>query len=319
MVEEQNMSQNICVDGHKVEQKIKNIFMVKQSIKTLQSNLIDFLNLKLCNPYEVCSENSIIDNSPNKIYSPFVLALIGIILLSMRSNENINILAKRIYEKLLITENNDGFVNFYGNKEYYHDTDTVAMVNTFLSDYCLKLSNKKEVIKLILKNKNSQDGSIYTWIGKENNNVDWFVNFNIYIFLKKMGHHENRLITYLKNNAENFYKNGSRYYKDIAIPLFMMDFYIDQNIIDDADLDISKNFIISEKISNNNVILLALTFLRKNKKNMTECGDLLKLLNENWHHEIQCFNSSKAFYTSIELNAAISLYLLNKIGALENE
>jgi hypothetical protein len=313
------MSKNVFARDHKVEQNVKNIFMVKPGIKTLQSNLIDFLNLKICSPYEVCSENSIIDNGSNKIYSPFLLALIGIILLPMRSNKNISFLAQKIYEKLSVTENNDGLFNFYGNKEYYYDADTTAIVNTFLFDYCRKIPNKTKTLQLILENRNDHDGSIYTWANKENNNTDWFVNLNVYVFLKKIGSHDNNLITYLKNNAENFCNNGSRYYKDISIPLFMMYFYADQKFIDDNDLSISKYFNINEKLSNDNMILSGLTFLRKNKKSMTEYDDLLKLLNENWNHEVQCFNSSKAFYTSTELNAAISLYLLNKMESLENE
>lgn len=285
-------------------------------MKTLQSKLIDFLNSKIYNNYEVCSEISIIGKDSNKIYSPFLLALIGIILLPLRSNKKINILAQRIYEKLLDTPNNDGLYNFYGNKEYYYDVDTTAIVNTFFFDYCRKIPNKTKTLQLILENKNDHDGSVYTWIDRENNNIDWFVNFNVYIFLKKIGYHENKLIDYLKNNAEKFCNNGSRYYRDITIPIFMMYFYVDQKFIDNNDINISKYFNIIDKLSNENVILLGLAFLRKNKKHTTEFDGLLKLLNENWHYEVRCFNSSKAFYISTELNAAISLYLLNKMGAL---
>lgn len=292
--------------------------MVKQNMKTLQSKLIDFLNSKICNNYKVCSEISIINKNPNKIYSPFLLALIGVILIPMRSNKNINSLIQRIYEKLSDTANNDGLFNFYGNKEYYYDVDTTAIVNTFFFDYCRKIPNKTKTLQLILENKNDHDGSVYTWMDRENNNIDWFVNFNVYVFFKKMGCHKNMLIDYLKNNAENFFHNGSHYYRDITIPLFMVYFYLDQKFIDNNDINISKYFNIIDKFSNENVLLLGLTFLRKNKKNTTELDELLKLLNENWHHEVRCFNSSKAFYTSTELNAAISLYLLNKMGTLEN-
>ncbi|MEI7868465.1 MAG: hypothetical protein WCI11_11285 [Candidatus Methylumidiphilus sp.] len=312
------MSKNVISGDHKVEQNMMNLFKTQQSIKTLQSTLTDFLNLSLCDTYELCSENSIIDKSSKNIYSPFLLALIGIILLPMRNNKNIDILAKRIYEKLSVTENSDGLFNFYGNKKYFYDVDTTAVVNTFLFDYCQIIPNKIKTIQLLLNNK-SDAGSIHTWIGKENNNIDWFVNFNVYIFLKKHGYHENRLTYYLKNNIENFYNHGSRYYKNITIPLFMMYLYIDQKHIDDNDFIITKYFNFNENILNNNMILSGITFLCKNKKNMTECDDLLQLINENWNHKVQCFNSSKAFYTSTELNAAISLYLLNKMGALENE
>ena len=289
--------------------------MVKQSIKILQSNLIDFLNSKICNDCKVCSEISIIGKGPNKVYSPFVLALIGVILLPLRSNKKINIMAQRIYEKLSDTANNDGLFNFYGNKEYYYDVDTTAIVNTFFFDYCRKIPDKTKTLHLISKNQNDRDGSVYTWIDRENNNIDWFVNFNMYIFLTKIGYHKNKLIDYLKNNAEYFFHNGSRYYRDITIPLFIMYFYFDQKFIDDNDLGISKYFNIIDKLSNKNVILLVLAFLRKNT---TEFDDLLKLLNKNWHYEVRCFNSSKAFYISTELNAAISLYLLNKMETLEN-
>lgn len=292
--------------------------MMKQNIKNLQSNLIDFLDSKICNTYEVCSEISIIDKDPNKIYSPFVLALIGVILLPLRSNKKINILAQRIYEKLSDTANNNGLFNFYGNKEYYYDVDTTAIVNTFFFDYCRKIPDKTKTLHLILENQDDHDGSVYTWMDRENNNIDWFVNFNVYVFFKKIGCHKNKLIDYLKNNTEKFFHNGSRYYKDITIPLFIMYFYFDQKFIDDNDFGISKYFNIIDKLSNKNVILSGLALLRKNKKNTTEFDELLKLLNETWHHEVRCFNSSKAFYISTELNAAISLYLLNKMETLEN-
>lgn len=143
--------------------------MIKQSIKTLQSNLIDFLNSKICNDYEVCSEISIIGKDPNKIYSPFLLALIGIILLPLRSNKRINILTQKIYKKLSDTANNGGLFNFYGDKEFFYDVDTTAIVNTFFFDYCREIPNKTKILQWILENQNDHDGSVYTWIDRGNN------------------------------------------------------------------------------------------------------------------------------------------------------
>lgn len=286
-------------------------------IKDFQDELLDFLDNKLINNFEICSENSISNNNSRKLYSLFLLSLIGIVLSNLNETA-INILLKKIYNKLLPTPNNEGLYNFYGNSEYFYDVDTTAVVSTFIFNYSQKLPNKDNILQRILGNQNNQDGSILTWFDRSRNNVDWFVNFNVFIFLKILGYHNEKLCMYLKNNMGTFLNNGSRYYADLSFPLFMMFFYHSRNIISEQDIIIPKYMKADKKLSKENIFSLGLTYLNnmeyKNREDV-----LLKLLYKNWAKDIRYFNSSRAFYTSTELNAAITLYILNKMEVSKDE
>ncbi len=286
-------------------------------IKDFQDELLDFLDDKLINNFEICSENSISNNSSRKLYSPFLLSLIGIVL-STLTETAIRILLQKIYKKLISTPNNEGLYNFYGNSEYFYDVDTTAEVSTFIFNYSQKLPNKDNILQQILGNQSDQDGSILTWFNRSKNNVDWFVNFNVFILLKLLGCNDDKLIKYLRNNAINFYKNGSQYYDDISLSLFMISFYRDLKLISQKDFFIPQNQI-KIYIKKNNLITENFKDFTsfdsvKNNKNI-----LLDQLHENWAKDILYFNSSKAFYTATELNAAITLYLLNKMEVSKDE
>ena len=286
-------------------------------MKDFQNEMLDFLDDKLTNNFEICSENSI--SSVNKIYSPFALSLIGIILSSLNET-SIDILLQKIYKKLLSTLNKAGIYNFYGNDEYFYDVDTTAGVNTFIFNYRQELPDKNNILEKISGNQNDQDGFILTWFNRSRNNVDWFVNFNVFIFLRILGYHNERLFMYLKNNVEAFLINGSRYYADVSLPLFMIFFYQDRNIINEQDFMIPKYMKVNKLSSKENILSLALRYLNKdNMEYKTEKNVLLELLYDNWAKDIRYFNSSAAFYTSTELNAAIALYLLNKMEVLKDE
>lgn len=286
-------------------------------IKDFQDELLDFLDDKLINNFEICSENSISNNSSRELYSPFLLSLIGIVLSSLNETA-IDILLQEIYKKLISTPNNEGLYSFYGNSEYFYDVDTTAVVNTFIFRYSQELPNKDNILQQILGNQNDQDGSILTWFDRSKNNVDWFVNFNVFILLKLLGCNDDKLIKYLRNNAVNFYKNGSQYYDDISLSLFMISFYRDLKLISPKDFFIPQNQI-KIYIKKNNLITENLKDFTnfdsvKNNKNI-----LLDQLFGNWKKDISYFNSSKAFYTSKVLNAIITLYLLNKMEVSKDE
>lgn len=280
-------------------------------VKEFKKDLIFLLDNELNNNYEICIENSIINNFPKKIYSPFLLGLIGIILSNLDSRNYNNIL-NRIYEKLISTPNKKGLYNFYGNSEYFYDVDTTAVVSTFIFKYSQKLPNKDNVLQQILRNQNNQDGSILTWFDRSKNNVDWFVNFNVFILLRLLVCDDDKLIKYIRTNAINFYKNGSQYYNDISLALFIISFYRDLKLISSKDSFIPQNQI-KFYIKKNNLITEYLKDFAnfdsvKNNKNI-----LLDQLFKNWEKDISYFHSSKAFYTSKVLNAIITLYLLNKM------
>jgi len=186
------------------------------------------------------------------------------------------------------------------------------VVNTFIFNYSQKLPNKDNLLQRILRNQNVQDGSISTWFDRSRNNVDWFVNFNIFLFLKILGYHNEKLIMYLKNNVGAFLNNGSRYYVSISWPLFMIFFCYDRNIITEQDFIIPKYTKAARQSLKENMLFLELTYLNKYMRCKNKKDGLLELLHNNWAKDIRYFNSRKAFYTSTELNAAITLYLLNK-------
>ena len=99
----------------------------------------------------------------------------------------------------------------------------------------------------------------------------------------------------------------------------MIFFYYDRNIISEQDITIPKYMKADKKSSKENILSLGLIYLNKYTGYKDEKDVLLELLHDNWAKDVRYFNSSRAFYTSTELNAAITLYLLNKMEGTKNE
>lgn len=279
--------------------------------ENFEGELIEFLDKKLRGDFKICCEKSIDANNSNFIYSPFVLGLIGTILFGLKKNKIVELMLKRISKKLLSTKNRCGLYNFYGDDEYYYDLDTTSVVNTFLFSYCNELPYRINILNTIRKNQNLKDGSIFTWINRERNYIDWFVNFNIYIFFRVINFSDEALNIYLRNNMDSFIDYGSRYYSDITFPMFFSYFCYNQSLISKKEFLKPTYSNLKNMVAGENTISLFFSHLSQYNQKKNEF--LSKLLQENWTVDISYFNSSKAIYLTKELNAAITLYLLKRL------
>lgn len=237
-----------------------------------------------------------LENKQKKFYSPFILGLMGIFLIQSKDDKVTDIL-NSIETKLLNTHNKKGVYNFYGNNTYYYDIDTTAIVNIF---FLLKKAKNAEYHKNIItelkKNIDVNEKLLKTWLNRDRNHIDWFVNYNFLTYTILADLKDEIIEKELKVKTENFLKNGTRYYKDISFPLF----YITFNL---AEFGIDFSFTSQTNYETKNLFQYGTEYIiNKKTKQITD-----NLLNSN---EVY-FNSSKEHYSSIELGATILLYLTN--------
>lgn len=278
--------------------------MNKQFLKTedeLFNNLITMTNCHFRN----CLSSS---QPSDKFYSPFILALIGIFINQIKQRKFETFL-EAIEKKLNETPNMDGIYNFFGDLNYFYDVDTTSVVNTFfILKQCKPSSYHLKIINTLSENRDIEGNAIQTWLNKPNNNVDWFVNYNFYLYTHVFNKSDSLVKEYLLNEHECFLKDGSRYYSNICFPSFFTEF----NKREFKLLLPFKSHNIS--YDNNSLFHIGLSILNNN---ITE-------LNSDSLKQFVCsnqvyFNSSESFYFSQELNAAIIIYLINKINNHEQQ
>ncbi len=237
------------------------------------------------------------ENRENKFYSPFILGLMGIFLIQSKDDKIIDVL-NSIETKLLNTHNKNGIYNFYGNDIYPYDIDTTSIVNIFFLLKKIKnIEYHKSIISKLKKNTRKNEKLLKTWINRDRNYIDWFVNYNFLTYTILAGLKDEVIEKELKLKSGDFLKNGTRYYNDISFPLFyitfnLAEFGIDFSFQSQSNADIKNLFQYGTKY---------ITMKQKTEQ-ITE-----NFLNRN---EVY-FNSSTENYSSIELNASILLYLNN--------
>lgn len=237
-----------------------------------------------------------IENKENKFYSPFILGLMGILLIQSKDDKVTDILDS-IETKLLNTHNKNGIYNFYGNDTYYYDIDTTAIVNIF---FLLKNSKNaeyhKNIITQLKKNIDVNENLLKTWINRDRNHIDWFVNYNFLTYTILADLKDAKIEKELKLRKGDFLKNGTRYYNDISFPLF----YIIFNL---AEFGIDFSFESHTNSKTKNLFQYGTEYIIKQKR---------KQITDNWLNSNEVyFNSSKERYSSTELGATILLYLTN--------
>ncbi len=238
----------------------------------------------------------------DKFYSPFILALIGIFLNQTKQIKFEPILTS-IENKLNETSNSYGIYNFYGDDQYFFDVDTTSIVNTFfLLKQSKSLEYHEQIINSLKNNRMNGTKAIQTWINRPRNNVDWFVNYNFYTYTHIYKKPDLLIEDYLLNEQVDFLKNGSHYYSNIHFPSFITKFNEKE-----FNLNLSFNKINISR-DDTNLFDFGLNILNDI---FTEINfdKMLKLYNSNQVY----FNSKKGYFSSQELNAAILLYITNKI------
>ena len=285
----------------------------KEQIKETETKLILLLEKELVEPFLVVSENRIDNSKREKVYSPFVLSLIGLFLFELQENNKIKSLCTKIYEKIINTVNIEGIYNFYGNSDYYYDLDTTAVTNSFIYKYS-KVIKSKDTILSSLFEKQNEPGGISTWINREDNNLDWFVNLNIYTFLKSLGIKNDKLFSYLKKNSKEFFVKGSQNYTNTLFPTFFICFYYNSGFLSKSDFNrfINLNLLNNGSQNTNEILSLGINLLLEKNLNSLP-NNYIDALCNNWQEEICYFNSSKANYTSRLLNITVALYLLKNL------
>jgi len=242
----------------------------------------------------------------NKFYSPFILALIGIFLNQTKQGKFESLLTA-IEKKLNETSNSNGIYNFYGDEQYFFDVDTTSIVNTFfLLKQSKPLEYHEQIINTLLNNRMKDAKAIQTWLNKPINNVDWFVNYNFYIYTQIFKKPDLLIEEYLLNKKADFLKNGSHYYSNINFPSFIVEF---NNKEFNTNLSFGK---INISTDDTNLFQYGLSLLDE-PFTETHFEKLLHIYNSNQVY----FNSRKGYFSSQELNAAILLYLTSKINIYE--
>ncbi len=252
-----------------------------------------------------CNFRNCIDSSQptHKFYSPFILALIGIFINQLKQKKYDTFL-EAIEKKLNETPNINGIYNFFGDLDYFYDVDTTSVVNTYyFLRQCKPAPYHISVINTLKENRDMGSNAIQTWLNRPNNNIDWFVNYNFYLYTHVFNNPDGLVKEYLLNEYDCFLKNGSHYYTDICFPFFLTEF----NKKEFKLLLTLKNHKIS--YDNNNLFHIGLNIL--NNYSIGINSDVLKQF---FCSNQVYFNSSKKLYFSQELNAAIIIYLINKIN-----
>jgi hypothetical protein len=283
----------------------------------LQNKLIEFIKGKICNEFEVCSKIFYDSIEKESIYSPAFLGLIGSVLHQTPINDLKPIL-NIITEKIHNTPNVDGMYNFLGDSNYFYDIDSTVIVNNYLLE---SGENEKFIKKIdtILDSLRTTNNGFYTWINKESNNLDWVVNLNVFVFLKKVknkkyvGQH-----SFLLDQLPNYLEKGSKYYPDNNLPLFFLLLYFNNGILSDDEFKCFSSIHSKYSNSNQNILSLCCRLLLK-QNSYLDLNEMNESIYTLWLVDVKYTASSTSYYVSDVLNAAIALYLLNKLNSFKNE
>ena len=235
--------------------------------------------------------------------TPFIAALAALILKHSTPYRYFKKYAERVINHLnnSITTNSN-HIKFLNNDEIPQDIDTIAITNLFLSSEKHLITHKTDIIKTITKNRNDHYGAFNTWINRNDNNVDYFVNLNIYVLFSRLCHKDRLLENYLINNIDNYLSNGSPYYRDIGFPMFLIYFYNRHKFVKKDDRVFTS--IISKLESNPHT----LKFMR-NIHSLHYKRKLYSKHKVEYSRFAQYFNSSSKTYHSEVLDNIIDLYL----------
>lgn len=159
--------------------------------------------------------------------SPFIAAIATRIFSLLPAHPAKSIILNNTIQYLSTATDKSGRIGFLHPNIHRFDLDTLALVHGCLHDIGNKINADQlsNIIDIIFQNQNIESGAFYTWINKENNNIDYMVNLNISFFLNLLGYDDDRLIQYLAENANNFIVKGSHYYRDTTFPLIILSFY----------------------------------------------------------------------------------------------
>jgi len=240
------------------------------------------------------------------VSSPFVAAIAGLILRHLPSHRVIEQTILRTVEELKKCFNNRGLVNFVRDADKNYDLDTLALIKLFLLREGIDFPRNDLVMETILRNRSRTEGAFQTWIDRTRNNVDFMVNLSIYVLFKQISFEDRELNNYLLCNVTDFLKHGSPYYRDIAFPVFMSQFYFRHNYVQDDDV-LFENFLSIDR----------LTERRENLK----CSESWPDIDGRPSHRkppntirfSQYFNSSSKSYHSPLLDKIIDLYHISLV------
>ena len=220
---------------------------IKNTKKSIQIHTPEYSSLAQPNCYATGHDDV---EAPRYFSTPFITALAGLMLLKMDSNHIAQPHIDQTRTALIRNLSCNKMARFFNDLSCPFDLDTTAIVNLFLIES--GAYSDSDIQSLIESIKNNQYmpqnpdspcvGAFYTWIDKNPNHVDFFVNVNVYVFLSRMGLHNKPLAGYLTRNIENFLLNGSRYYKNVEFPIFLLAFYFNSGLISINDAAFRKIF-----------------------------------------------------------------------------
>jgi len=182
-----------------------------------------------------------VDNQTRRIEtfsSAFVTAISGLVLRELEPYSEIKSTLAQLKCYLIQNYWTHWRVNFFDLSEHNFDLDTFICVNLFLLSEKMKWSNRKMLIDTIKNNKCHETGRYKTWFDRtdnKENNIDFFVNLNTYVFLNQLSYKDEGLCRYLITSVNEFLSHGSHYYRRIEFPLFLIFFYWRHQIVSKQD------------------------------------------------------------------------------------
>jgi hypothetical protein len=205
--------------------------MVSQGIRSpqIKDSYTEFL--------EFLKKKTLFKNNCTKIYnqtgkeeilsSPYVAAIAARILMTMPSHNIKNEILVDAAKYLMGCMDENGLIGFLYPNHHRFDLDTLAVCYAFLyeMDRCKIEDRLPAILDIFSKHKDAKTGAYFTWIEKDNNNIDYFVNMNVRFFFWTIGKEDNDLDNYLISNLDDFINNGSPYFRDISFPLILATVY----------------------------------------------------------------------------------------------
>ena len=161
--------------------------------------------------------------------SPFISALVGLLLLALPHTRKGNQVIRSIRSHLIGHLNNKGLIGFLEPNFHRYELDTLVTCYSFLLLTARnELSSRLPCIESLLhQNRCPGSGAYYTWIEKPNNQIDYVVNMNIRFFRSVQGVADDGLDKFLVANLTTFLSRGSHYYSDTLFPRLLASAYYD--------------------------------------------------------------------------------------------
>lgn len=276
----------------------------------IRQRLIDCLASSISGDAGVCTARS--DDMDSVVAtSPFVLSVAGIILFQASGMDSILDL---IIDKINSLYSCREIYNFYGDDTYHYDVDTTASTHTFLKLTNRDRDQKEKLVEDILDIQDDESGAIWTWFDREPNRIDWFVNYNVHSYLTLIGCENNNLRNYLTENMNSFIRSGSHYYRDLDFPLFLIMIHRHLHGNSFAERIYSRSLRKPKSPSKSDILSIALKHFFHQKKEGVNPEEMIDRIRKVWKKDTVYFTSSSAVYTSRFLNAAIALFLIDKLG-----